>query len=96
MKYNRNYGKLNENGTLVYAPIPLVIDGVNFWTNDAQKYLEHGYFPIEHTDEPVKEGFYYTLEHEQQENKIVEKWIEHEESNEISGDEFLSIVERAL
>lgn len=98
MKYNCHFGKI-ENEIFEYAPSPLVAptnEHGGMWTNDAQKYLEHGYLPIEHVEVPVKEGFYYTLEHERQENKIVEKWIEHEESNEISGDEFLSMMEGVL
>ena len=73
---NKNFGKI-ENDIFEYAPIPLIISGVNVWTNDAQKYLEHGYLPVEHTKIPEKDGYYYTLEHEKQGDKIVEVWIEH-------------------
>lgn len=77
---NINFGSI-KNGIFKYAPSPLVAptnEHGGMWTNDAQKYLEHGYLPIEHTKIPKKDGYYYTLEHEKRGNKIVEVWIEHE------------------
>ena len=96
--YNYDFGKFT-NGVFEYAPDPLISptnEHGGTWTNDAQKYLEHGYLPIEHAETPQKEGYCYTLEHEHQENKIVEVWVEHEATNEVSGSEFLSMVEEVI
>lgn len=95
--YNYNFGKFIDE-VFKHAPDPLITpndEHGGIWTNDAQKYFEHGYLPIEHAEMPQKEGFYYTLEHEHRENKIVEVWIEHE-NNEISGNEFLSMIEEVI
>lgn len=76
MKFNRNFAKL-ENGVLTYAPVPLVIDGENVWTNDETIYLEQGYYKVVRTEVPVNEGFYYTEYWEIEGDEIVQKWEEH-------------------
>lgn len=78
MAYNYNFAKLNESGGLEYAPIPLVIDGVNVWTNEEAKYNSLGFYEIVHTESPTKEGYYYTEYWALAENKIVQRWEEHE------------------
>lgn len=78
MKFNRKYASLNANGTLSYAPVPLVLDGVNYWTNITDKYGQAGFYPIENTEMPTRDGFYYTSRYEQREGKIVQVWDEHE------------------
>lgn len=75
---NRNYGKINEDGSLEYASVPLVVNGENVWTNIPEVYIAEGYYPIVRTDEPIKEGFYYTFYWEQDGNVIIQKWEEHE------------------
>lgn len=82
---NKNFGKI-ENGILKFAPLPLVIDGVNFWTNDSQKYYNAGYFDIVRTKAPEKEGYYYSFYWALEDNKCVMKWEEHEITEEISTD----------
>ncbi|MGN0806822.1 MAG: hypothetical protein ACI4MN_00015 [Candidatus Coproplasma sp.] len=78
MAHNYKFAKLNENGALEYAPVPLVIDGVNVWTNEETKYNALGYYKIERTEMPEKEGYYYTDFWELSENKVVQRWEEHE------------------
>lgn len=94
MNFNRNYGKLNESGTLIYAPNPLVTDNENVWTNKADTFLKCGYFPIERTKQPIKDGYYYTAYYVLDSDVITQKWEEHEETAEPSteAEELLDIV----
>lgn len=78
MANNYRFAKLNESGGLEYAPLPLVINGENVWTNIEGTYNEQGYNLIERTDTPIKEGYYYTDYWELENNKIVQRWEEHE------------------
>ena len=78
MTNNFKYAKLNESGALEYAPLPLVINGEKVWTNIEGTYNEQGYYLIERTDTPIKEGYYYTDYWELSDNKIVQRWQEHE------------------
>lgn len=78
MRYNYKFAKINESGGLEYAPLPLVIDGVNVWTNIEAEYNALGFYEIRRTEMPEKEGFYYTDFWELAENKIVQRWEEHE------------------
>lgn len=80
--FNRDYGKIGENGKIEFAPVPLVIGGENFWTNIPEKYLEQGYLPVVKTEKPEKEGFYYTEFFEKENEKIFVRWEEHELSPE--------------
>lgn len=77
MKFNPKYASVNEDGTLAYAPVPLVINGANYWTNIADKYTEKGYYPVENTAMPVTEGFYYTSRYELKDGKATLVWDEH-------------------
>ena len=43
---NKNFGRLDENGNIEYAPVPLIIEEKKFWTNIPEKYLECGVYPI--------------------------------------------------
>lgn len=78
MANNYRFAKLNESGALEYAPVPLVINGVNVWTNIEAEYNKLGFYEIKRTEMPEKEGFYYTDYWELSENKIVQRWEEHE------------------
>lgn len=78
MAYNYHFAKLNESGGLEYAPLPLVINGENVWTNIEAEYNALGFYEIKRTEMPEKEGFYYTDFWELAENKIVQRWEEHE------------------
>ena len=78
-KYNFDFGKLDESGDIEYAPIPLVIEEENVWTNAPDVYTECGYYPIRNIEIPERDGFYYTYYYELEGNEIVGKWEEHEE-----------------
>ena len=78
MRLNYKFAKLNESGGLEYAPLPLVIDGVNVWTNIEAEYNKLGFYEITKTEMPEKEGYYYTVFWELENNKIVQRWQEHE------------------
>lgn len=78
MAYNYKFAKIKEDGGLEYAPLPLVINGENVWTNIEGEYNKLGFYEIKRTEMPEKEGFYYTDYWELSENKIVQRWEEHE------------------
>ena len=79
MRYNYKFAKIKEDGALEYAPLPLVINSKNVWTNIESEYNKLGFYEITRTAMPEKEGFYYTAFWELSENKIVQRWEEHEE-----------------
>lgn len=78
-KHNRRFGKTDGGRNVEYAPLPLVIVGVNVWTNVPETYISEGYYPIVNTDMPEKEGCYFTSYYEQEGEVIVQKWEEHME-----------------
>lgn len=78
MRHNYKFAKLNESGGLEYAPLPLVIDGDNVWTNLEAEYNKLGFYEIKRTEMPEKEGYYYTDYWELENNKILQRWEEHE------------------
>lgn len=78
MRHNYKFAKIKEDGALEYAPLPLVINGVNVWTNIEAEYNALGFYEITRTAMPEKEGFYYTVLWELADNKIVQRWEEHE------------------
>lgn len=78
MKRNTNYGTLNQDGTIEYAPIPLNINGVDTWTNQRLDYIGEGYCDIVRTEQPEEEGYYYTSAWEQTNSfTITETWTKH-------------------
>lgn len=75
---NYNYGKLT-NGKLEYAPNILFDDDVQIINASAEKYAEHGYLPVERTEQPeASETFYYMPYYEEQDGKIVQLWEQYE------------------
>ena len=78
MAKNFRYAKLDENSNFEFAQLPLVIDGVNVWTNIEAEYNKLGFYEITRTEMPEKEGYYYTDFWELENNKIVQRWQEHE------------------
>ena len=82
VKYNYKLAKVDDGRNLVYAPIPIIINDVPYWVNEqAEEYKEYekqGWYPIEHTKKPEKEGCYYTSYWAIEENKCIQKWEEHE------------------
>ena len=75
--YNRNFGKLDEGGNILYAPVPLPVDG-NVWTNSPEIHLKCGYYPVVRTDNAGREGYYYSSYFEFEDGVILQKWTEHE------------------
>lgn len=78
MTYNYKFARLDESGELEYAPLPLVINGEKVWTNIEGEYNKLGFYEITKTEMPEKEGYYYTVFWELENNKIVQRWEEHE------------------
>ena len=77
-KYNFKFGRINENGGIEYAPVPIEKDGVKIWTNQPEYYLEAGYFPVMRTDPPEKEGLVFVPYWEEENGKCIQKWEERE------------------
>ena len=73
---NMRYGKL-ENGNLVYAPSPLIIDGIKVWTNVPSVIIGHGYKPISNTTAPYVEGYYQVSGWAETDTEIVQTWTAH-------------------
>lgn len=59
---NRNFGKLDDQGALTYAPTALVSDGRMILNPRAETYARAGYLPIDNAApiEPPHEGYHYT------------------------------------
>ena len=73
---NRNFGKIID-GKLKLAQNPLWIDGKMIANPTNEIYILNGYKPLECTEMPTKEGFYYTPKFVEVENSIVQIWEEH-------------------
>ena len=58
---NRNFGKLDEQGALTYAPRSLTIDGREIWNPRAETYARAGYLPIDTSapTDPAPDGYHY-------------------------------------
>ena len=58
---NRNFGRLDEQGALAYAPRSLVIDGREIWNPRAETYARAGYLPIDTSEptDPAPDGYHY-------------------------------------
>ena len=93
-RYNFDFGKLDESKNIEYAPIPLVVNDENIWTNVPETYIGCGYYPVRYTEMPEKEDFYYIPYYELENNEIVQKWEEHElpEPDATDGYELLDII----
>lgn len=87
------YGRL-EAGKIQYADVPLVIDGVQVWTNDPAVYATAGYLPVMMAEKPQKDGYIYTCEFVELDGAIVQVWTEHEipQTDEITDSEALAII----
>lgn len=95
MKINYNYGQLKDN-TLVYAPNILVDGNVQIINASAEKYAEHGYLPIERTEQPeTSETYYYSPYYEEQNSKIVQLWEQHEipQTDEATEADYINALE---
>ena len=55
---NRNFGKLDAENRIVYAPVEVTIDGKITINPTAEHYAAAGYLPIDST-KPEKDGVYF-------------------------------------
>ena len=55
---NRNFGKLDADDRIVYAPVEVTIDGKITSNPTAEQYAACGYYPIDST-KPEKDGAYF-------------------------------------
>ena len=55
---NRNFGKLDAENRIVYAPVEVTIDGKITINPTAEHYAAAGYLPIDNT-KPEKDGAYF-------------------------------------
>ena len=80
---NRNFAKSVDGISIEYAPSEFDFGGVHYnATNSEEIYNAIGYYRLERTQAPIKEGFYYTSFFELENGKMVQKWEEHEEPAE--------------
>lgn len=77
--YNTDYADVID-GVFTYAPKPLIIDGVKFWTNKEEDYISQGWYRKITTPMPSTEGFYYTptWTKDEDEKTITQGWETHE------------------
>lgn len=73
----KKFGKV-EDRNLVFCKQPFLIDGVKTWSTDPEILKQAGYYPVCYTEEPVREGFYYTDYWVQENEQCVQHWEEHE------------------
>ena len=73
---NKKYVKM-KNGGIRFARNPLWVDGKMIANPTNEIYLANGYKPLERTEMPTKEGFYYTPKFVEGEEAIVQVWEEH-------------------
>lgn len=79
MRKNKNFAKIAGESSLEFAPGEFEYEGVFYnATNREEIYNALGFLRLVKTKMPVKEGFYYTAYYEAEENRITEKWQEHE------------------
>lgn len=81
---NLNFAKTKDGYSLEYAPSEFDYKGVHYnATNSEEIYNDLGYLRLVRTDTPYKDGYYFTAFYEVENNTLVEKWQEHEESKVI-------------
>ena len=73
---NKNYGKI-ENDNVKFAKNPLWIGDKMIANPTNEMYIANGYKPIQYTEAPTKDGFYYTSKFVEKEDVIVQVWEEH-------------------
>lgn len=87
MKMNRHFAKSEDGFLLEYAPSEFDYNGLHYnATNSEEIYNDLGYLRFVRTDMPYKEGYYFTVFYEVEDNTLVEKWQEHEEPEVIPND----------
>lgn len=76
---NRNFAKSIDGISLEFAPSEFDFKGVRYnATNNEEIYNAIGYFRLERTEAPVKDGFFYVPFYEEENGALLQKWKEHE------------------
>lgn len=92
IKYNLNFAQLKEN-KLVYAPNILVEGDVQIINATVDRYAKHGYLPIERTETPEIEGYYFTPKYYEVDGKILQAWESHEIPDEATEADYINALE---
>jgi len=71
------YGRLS-NGVLIYAPNPMLHNGMRIYNPSSAVCEAEGYLPIVNTEMPADGEAYYTSCWEEQDAQIVQVWTETE------------------
>lgn len=60
-KVNRNFGKLDSQGAITFAPVVFRLNGVDYWHPTAADYAAAGYLPVvtDPPSDPAPEGYHY-------------------------------------
>lgn len=88
------YAKL-VNDFPVYAPNPIVVDGVRIGNPPGEIYMGEGYKPVQYTDQPEPQGVGWSVETwTETDEAIVQGWSWHEAGpeDEISPEEALDML----
>jgi hypothetical protein len=86
---NRNFAKSIDGISLEFAPSEFDYEGVHYnATNSEEIYNAMGYFRLERTEAPSKDGFYFTPFYELENNVLLQKWEEHENPPEEVEDSY--------
>lgn len=94
---NTDYAIL-VNGYPQYARMPITLEndivtngvthktGSIFSTNNSEVLVQLGYKEVVRVSMPVKEGYFYSETWNEENNQIVQSWIEHEEPEDTVAD----------
>lgn len=87
-----SYAKLID-GQLVYAPNPILHNGVRYGNAPGSVYETEGYKPVRYTDRPEPEPGYIAVPGwEETAEEIVQTWAVAEEPDEIPEDRAYRII----
>lgn len=88
------YAKL-INGSIIYAPNPILHDGLWYGNPPPEVYLTEGYKPVRYTNQPEPQGVGRWEETwTETDEAIVQGWVWHEaaDEDEISPEEALDML----
>lgn len=88
------YAKL-INGSIIYAPNPILHDGLWYGNPPAEVYLTEGYKPVTYADQPEPQGVgRWEEKWTETDEAIVQGWVWHEatDEDEISPEEALDML----
>lgn len=86
-QYTKHFGKLDENGKLIYAPYTIkTANGFVLITTDPEEYKKRGYYPIVDLPYP-QDDYIYERSIWKKENKIYNGWIKVKKREENLGNQ---------